>query len=66
MYKVKNILKLLFLGIVLPIELSISAGGIFYKKPAIAEKDKLPLVFHPPYDITFFGVEKLHPFDSQK
>jgi histone deacetylase 11 len=23
-------------------------------------------VFHPQYDITFCGIEKLHPFDSQK
>lgn len=29
-------------------------------------KAKLPIVFHPNYDIGFFGIEKLHPFDSKK
>lgn len=28
--------------------------------------DKLPLVYHPRYNISFFGIEKLHPFDAQK
>lgn len=27
---------------------------------------KLPIVFHPRYDIGLFGLEKLHPFDSKK
>ncbi len=27
---------------------------------------KLPLIFSPDYDISFFGIEKLHPFDSKK
>lgn len=27
---------------------------------------KLPIVYHPEYNITFFGMEKLHPFDSTK
>ncbi len=27
---------------------------------------KLPLIFHKNYDISFLGLEKLHPFDSQK
>ena len=28
--------------------------------------DKLPIVYHESYNIKFFGVEKLHPFDSTK
>ncbi|EFJ48813.1 hypothetical protein VOLCADRAFT_59975 [Volvox carteri f. nagariensis] len=27
---------------------------------------QLPVVYHPSYNISFFGVEKLHPFDSCK
>ncbi|HEX2978159.1 MAG TPA: histone deacetylase [Candidatus Babeliales bacterium] len=27
---------------------------------------KIPLVYHENYDIGFFGIEKLHPFDSHK
>jgi histone deacetylase 11 len=27
---------------------------------------KIPVVFHPNYDIGFFGLEKAHPFDSKK
>jgi histone deacetylase 11 len=26
----------------------------------------LPIVYHPDYNITLFGIEKLHPFDSCK
>lgn len=26
----------------------------------------LPIVFHPNYDISFFGIEKMHPFDTKK
>uniref|UniRef100_A0A8C5HAQ3 Uncharacterized protein n=1 Tax=Gouania willdenowi TaxID=441366 RepID=A0A8C5HAQ3_GOUWI len=26
----------------------------------------LPIVYHPDYNITFIGLEKLHPFDSGK
>ncbi len=28
--------------------------------------NRLPLIFHKDYDISFFGIEKLHPFDSKK
>jgi hypothetical protein len=27
---------------------------------------QLPIVYHPKYNITLFGIEKLHPFDSCK
>ncbi|GIL45353.1 hypothetical protein Vafri_2603 [Volvox africanus] len=27
---------------------------------------QLPVVYHPSYNISFFGIEKLHPFDSCK
>ena len=29
-------------------------------------KKILPIVYHPKYNITFGGLEKVHPFDSQK
>ncbi len=28
--------------------------------------EKLPIVYHPAYNIGFLGLEKLHPFDSKK
>lgn len=28
--------------------------------------EKLPIIFHPLYDITFGGLERLHPFDTKK
>lgn len=28
--------------------------------------EKLPLIYHPRHNISFFGIEKLHPFDAQK
>ena len=31
-----------------------------------SEALKLPIVFHPSYDISFAGLENLHPFDSKK
>ena len=27
---------------------------------------QLPIVYHSAYNIKFFGIEKLHPFDSTK
>lgn len=30
------------------------------------DEHKLPLVYHPNYNIGFFGIEKLHPFDTKK
>ena len=26
----------------------------------------IPLIYHPRYNITAFGLERLHPFDSRK
>lgn len=34
--------------------------------PALSDTQQLPIVYHPKYNITLFGVEKLHPFDSCK
>ncbi|MEX0849308.1 MAG: histone deacetylase [Candidatus Dependentiae bacterium] len=30
------------------------------------ETKKIPIVYHQKYDVSFFGIEKLHPFDSCK
>lgn len=35
-------------------------------KKTIIDDEKLPIVFHPNYDIGLLGIEKLHPFDSKK
>ena len=32
----------------------------------IDRSNKIPIIFHPSYDISFYGIEKLHPFDSKK
>jgi histone deacetylase 11 len=32
----------------------------------VLEKDKLPIFYRDEYNISFMGLEKLHPFDSQK
>ncbi len=32
----------------------------------LEQPKKKHIVYHPSYDITFFGVEKIHPFDSSK
>lgn len=33
---------------------------------ATLERGQLPLVYHPGYNVRFWGLEKLHPFDSCK
>lgn len=33
---------------------------------ATAENNKIPIIFHKNYDISFFGLERLHPFDGTK
>ena len=33
---------------------------------AQATSQKFPIVYSPHYDISFFGIEKFHPFDSRK
>lgn len=38
------------------------AGG---KAPQV-QAPKIPVIFHPDYDISLLGLEKLHPFDSCK
>lgn len=35
---------------------------MFYK----SDRPKIPIVYSPGYNITFFGLENLHPFDSKK
>lgn len=60
--------KLLFLSALL-ISLSFCAHAKDLKPtpaPDLTDQTKVPLVFHPNYDIGFFGIEKLHPFDSKK
>lgn len=32
----------------------------------VEQHNKKHLVYHPGYDITFFGIERVHPFDSAK
>ncbi|KAG1652546.1 hypothetical protein FOA52_007137 [Chlamydomonas sp. UWO 241] len=41
-------------------------GDVLKSWPAADQQQHLPLVYSPKYNITFFGIEKLHPFDSAK
>ena len=36
------------------------------KSKASGQKQLLPIVFHERYNVSFLGLEKLHPFDAQK
>lgn len=38
----------------------------FFKPVPEEIENKLPIIFHPDYDISLLGLEKLHPFDSCK
>lgn len=46
--------------------INVSTFAGFFKKQEIPEDQKLPIVFHPKYDIGLLGLENLHPFDSKK
>ncbi len=41
-------------------------AGILKQPVRKAPVVKIPIIYHPSYDIGFFGLEKLHPFDSKK
>ncbi len=43
----------------------VSVKEMDFKKTPLSEK-QLPIVYSDKYDITFFGLERLHPFDSRK
>lgn len=30
------------------------------------KRGQLPIVYHPIYNISFYGIERCHPFDSRK
>jgi histone deacetylase 11 len=52
---------------------SSNASSNFSDRPTFAHlysvdlsEIKCPIVYTPEYNISFFGVEKLHPFDSKK
>ncbi len=37
-----------------------------FLKPSKTKHKQLPIVFHKNYDISFLGIENLHPFDTKK
>jgi len=46
-----------------------AGNSVKFSKVASTESNKItkiPVVFHPQYDISFGGLEKLHPLDSKK
>lgn len=69
---IKSLTKLFLLSV----STQLYAGRMYYKKfiaPGTVVRrhnkrvyDKLPIIYSPHYNITFGGLEKLHPFDSKK
>lgn len=37
-----------------------------YRPEGYSEHDKLPIVYSSAYNISFYGLEKVHPFDAGK
>jgi histone deacetylase 11 len=44
----------------------LAVNAFLYTSPKQLAGNKLPIFFHPSYDIGFFGLENLHPFDAKK
>jgi histone deacetylase 11 len=62
-----NIVKNIFISTLLFSALYGNGIKTFFKAPVpVSSAEKLPLIYDSGYNISFFGVEKLHPFDSQK
>lgn len=40
--------------------------GMEYRPEGYSERDKLPIVYSSAYNISFYGLEKVHPFDAGK
>lgn len=43
-----------------------STGGTEYHPEGYGEHDQLPIVYSDAYNISFYGLEKVHPFDAGK
>lgn len=43
-----------------------STGGTEYHPEGYGERDQLPIVYSDAYNISFYGLEKVHPFDAGK
>ncbi|XP_065311592.1 histone deacetylase 11 isoform X2 [Dermacentor albipictus] len=43
-----------------------SPGGTEYHPEGYGEHDQLPIVYSDAYNISFYGLEKVHPFDAGK
>lgn len=54
-----------FLGAVLS-PLMVYGGGKIARKVTAQYASRVPIVFHKSYDISFLGLENVHPFDSKK
>ncbi|XP_064489379.1 histone deacetylase 11-like isoform X2 [Ornithodoros turicata] len=50
----------------LPPKGSLSEGSCKYRPQGFDPDTRLPVVYCPAYNITFFGLERVHPFDSSK
>lgn len=49
-----------------PSEPRSGGGGREYRPEGYGERDKLPVVYSSAYNISFYGLEKVHPFDAGK
>lgn len=43
-----------------------SSSSVEYRPEGYSERDKLPIVYSSAYNISFYGLEKVHPFDAGK
>lgn len=59
-------MKILWIGIMLFFSSLCVYAGTLIKSASQSEDIKIPIVYHKEYNISFFGLEKLHTFDSQK
>jgi histone deacetylase 11 len=69
MKKISAVLLFVLVGLFAPLPLSSKKLFQFKKQFNTKEKDnnhKLPLVYHENYNISFFGLENFHAFDTQK
>lgn len=64
-----NISKLRIISVVSTLVFAVALfGGLKERQSADLSSrfPKIPVIFHPSYDISFCGLEKLHPLDSKK
>lgn len=65
MYNKKNLVSFSLFFLVCVFSL-MGGNSFFYKPHKVSDDQKLPIIYHSGYNIGFFGIENLHPFDAKK